>query len=155
MRVVKTTIACMVLTFVVVSIMAMAQSSKLEGVWKLEADPSSGAATKAFPSLFILSKRYYSQMYVPPDRPMLPENPTDAQRLAALRGVTANAGTYEVNGTTITIHPTVALSPNVMAPGTFQTYEFRIEGNMLTVTTKANQNGPVVNPPTFKLVRLE
>ena len=44
---------------------------------------------------------------------------------------------------------------SAMAPGAFTTYSYRLDGNTLWVTFQKNQNGPIVNPPTTKAVRVE
>jgi hypothetical protein len=41
-----------------------------------------------------------------------------------------------------------------MKPGAFTTWSYRLEGNTLWVTAKANQNGPA-DPITVKAVRVE
>ena len=48
-------------------------------------------------------------------RAMLPEDPTDEQRLAALRRYNGTAGTYEVRGNEIHTKQLMHRNPNVMA----------------------------------------
>jgi len=68
----------------------------------------------------------------------------------------ANAGTYEVSGDLITIHPLVAKTPVVMKPGATEVYRFRIEGKTLTLRQVRNARGVTVDSaPTFKFVRVE
>jgi len=164
MRNAKKTIACMATLAVVFAMQsAMAQSAKLEGVWRITEVTISGPNTQTYTnlpptSLLIFTKRHYSIMYdratTDKPRPSLPrENATDAQKLAAWTPFTANAGTYEVKGTTVTTRPVVAKNPNAMEAST--TFDSKIEGNTLSLTAKANAAGPIANPPIFKLVRLE
>jgi hypothetical protein len=136
----------------------------VQGVWKITefsmSDPSAGTTitTTAQPSIFIFTKKNYSIMYVSSDRPRpdLPlQDPTDAQKLAAWGPFSANSGTYEIKGTTLTTHPVVAKHPAVMKPGAFVTYDFKIQGNTLLLTPKESNTVPGGNPPTFKLVRVE
>jgi hypothetical protein len=54
-----------------------------------------------------------------------------------------NAGAYEISGNQVTIRPVVAKIPVVMKPGAFEVYEFKIEGNTLTLTQRRNVRGPV------------
>jgi hypothetical protein len=42
-----------------------------------------------------------------------------------------------------------------MKPGNFITNEFKIEGDTITFIQKTNQDGPIANPMTTKLVRVE
>ncbi|CAN5804677.1 hypothetical protein BH18ACI5_BH18ACI5_05850 [soil metagenome] len=67
-----------------------------------------------------------------------PEKLTDAEKMARYEAwelLTANAGTYEIKGTTLTIHPMVAKNPSVM--GQAQTREFKIDGKTLTLIQKS------------------
>jgi hypothetical protein len=68
---------------------------------------------------------------------------------------TANSGTYEIHGATLTTHPMVAKNPRVMTQGASNTYTFKVEGNTLTLTSVTNTQGKVANPTTFKLTRIE
>jgi hypothetical protein len=52
--------------------------------------------------------------------------------------------------------PLTAKNPAIMKPGTFAVNTFRMEGNdTLSLTKKAAEAGPVTNPATRKLTRLE
>jgi hypothetical protein len=80
---------------------------------------------------------------------------TDAEkitRFAAWDLLTANGGTYQVSGNTLTTHPAVAKNPSVM--GTTRTREFKIEGNTLTLITKSVAGQPV-STETSRLTRIE
>jgi hypothetical protein len=68
----------------------------------------------------------------------------------------ADAGTYQVSGTEVTLRPIVAKNPAAMAQDGrfFVTYTYRIEGNTLSLTQKGNQNGPLA-PVVTKLIRAE
>jgi hypothetical protein len=69
---------------------------------------------------------------------------------------TAAAGTYEISGSTFTVHAFVAKNPQVMAPGRIDSvYSFKLEGNTLTTTEMRNGNGPVANPTTITYTRIE
>ena len=135
----------------------------LQGVWKVtefstSVSSASTITTTAQPGIFIFTKKNYSIMFVSSDgpRPDLPlQNPTDAQKTAAWGPFSANSGSYEIKGTTLTTHPVVAKHPAVMKPGAFVTYDFKIQGNTLLLTPKESNTVPGGNPPTFKLVRLE
>ena len=55
----------------------------------------------------------------------------------------------------LTTHPVVAKNPAAMAAGAYSVYRCKVDGNTLTLTTLRNQNGPVANPTTIKLARVE
>jgi hypothetical protein len=161
MRTPRMVLLCMVVLTVVFAVqLSMAQSAKLEGVWKIAEVTTTGAdartITKPAPSQIMVSRKHYSMIYVSADnRPMVPQqNATDAQKVAAWTPFTANAGTYELKGTTLTLHPVVAKSPNIK-PDSFSTWELKIGENTLTITQKELLGSPVQNPMTFKLVRVE
>jgi hypothetical protein len=68
----------------------------------------------------------------------------------------ANAGTYEVSGDLITIHPLVAKIPVVMKPDASEVYRFRIEGKTLTLSQVRNARGVAVDSaPRIKFIRVE
>ena len=75
-----------------------------------------------------------------------PANVTDAERLAACRGIITNSGTYEVSGSAVRLQIMVAKNPNAMAVGQVLKFEYSIEGDT-----------PRTNPgrgPGLTLVRL-
>ena len=67
----------------------------------------------------------------------------------------AEAGTYDVTGNVVTLRPLAAKNPGAMAPGAYSTWSFTVEGNTLRATAQQNQHGPVANPPTITLLRVE
>jgi hypothetical protein len=105
----------------------------------------------------ILVHRRTLQHYVRKFGPATQDTSTaTAAELNAVYGpFTANSGTYEVKGGTLTTHPLLAKNPAVMAPGAANTYSFKIEGKTLTLTSVTGGRGPVTNPVTFKLTRIE
>jgi hypothetical protein len=122
----------------------MAQGSTrgpLEGVWKIAEEVVTGSnastTTSPQPSLFIFTRTHYSMLRVASAKPRIlfkGTDPTTDEKIAAYDTFTANTGTYEISGTTLTVRPIVAKSPNFMAGG-FDKYQFRIEGNTLWLTS--------------------
>ena len=118
--------------------------------------PNARTITNPQASLYIFTKKHFSFVEIRGEkpRPDLPQkDPTDAQKVATWTPFWAGAGTYEVKGTTWTFHPIVAKNP--IEPGAFTIWDFKIEGNTLTMTLKATKAGPIATPPTYKLVRVE
>jgi hypothetical protein len=175
MRKAKIVIACMVALVVLVTIQSAAAQAKkvksgkvvaqgkLEGAWKItefstSVSSTSKITTTAQPGIFIFTKQHYSIMFLSIDKPrpeIPPKNPTDAQKVAAWEPLSANSGSYEIKGTTLTTHPMIAKNPAVMKSGAFVTYDFKIEGNTCLLTPKESNTVPGGNPPTYKLARLE
>ena len=137
----------------------------LQGVWQVAEINITGpsARTITFPepraNLIIFTAKHYSRVEVQSDgpRPLLP----DASKASAdeLRGVwgpfVGEAGTYEVAGSAVTMHPIASKNPAVMGTGVFIRYSFKITGDTLMLTQDRNQNGPFPNPFTIRAVRVE
>ena len=88
---------------------------------------------------------------------MLPDaTQATADELRAVWGpFVGEAGTYELSGDMLTVHPLASKSPAAMAPGAFIVYRYKLDGNTLTFTQVRNQGGTFPNPFTAKLVRIE
>jgi len=131
---------------------AFAADSPLVGAWQLDPAQSGQAA------LYLFTPTRYSMILASTDRPDIADvNKATADELRAMWGpMLANAGTYEVSGDLITIHPLVAKAPIVMKPGANEVYRFRIEGKTLTLRQVRNARGVAVDSaPTLKFVRAE
>lgn len=110
------------LLFVLCPAVTLAQS--LDGVWTMAEIVVGGGKDEGRhtsdiqPGLFFFTGSYYSRMFIRAwePRPLLSEAPSDEERLAAYIPFIANAGRYELDGSVITFIPSVAKSPNRMAP---------------------------------------
>lgn len=140
---------------------AAAAQRSIQGVWKLTEQTSAGTTkTISQPSLYVFTKKHYSIIYVASDTPreaIADLNKATAEELRAtfVTGFVANAGTYELKNGKVTFHPIVAKSPNIMKPGNWSTSAVTLNGNAMTLVSEANQAGPVQNPTTSKLTRIE
>lgn len=131
---------------------ALAADSPLVGVWQLD----SGQAAQA--GLYLFTATHYSMVLASSDRPDVADtNKATADELRAVWGpLLANAGTYDVSGDLVTIHPVVAKIPVVMKPGANEVYRYHIEGKTLTLQQVRNARGvAVTNSATLKFVRVE
>jgi hypothetical protein len=156
----------------VVPTLAFAQARtatpSVEGVWKIAEIVTTGAnavnISNPQPSLIIFTGGHYSYLSVNGtkprpkfDPPKDPNKPTDAEKIARFEQwdpFTAQAGTYEIKGTTLTRHPVVAKNVAVMTTNPPIAAEFRLEGNNLWLTTKAAAGQPASETRT-KLVRVK
>ena len=129
----------------------------LEGAWSIVSIRVTGpdsAATTVQPNLFLFTDRHYSMMRVTGNQPRTlaaKDSVTDAEKLAAYDSFIANAGTYEVADSTLTIHPVVARSPNFMSGGSDK-YHFRVSGDTLWLSDTGADfrtmiGGQLVTPP--------
>jgi hypothetical protein len=130
---------------------AFAADTPLVGAWQLDSEQSSQVA------LYLFTPTHYSMVLAATDRPDIADtSKATADELRALWGpLVANAGTYEISGDLITIHPLVAKIPVVMKPGANEVYRFRIEGKTLTLRQVRNARSVAVDSATFKFVRVE
>jgi hypothetical protein len=147
------------------------KKSPVEGVWKVAevVPPTSNPADKPTPitnpqpGLIIFTKGYYSGMAVTADQPRPavapakdPRNLTDAEKIARFEQwnqFIANAGTYEVNGSTLVLHALVAKSQERMTTAQNLTFEIKLEGsNTLWLIPPADR---VTSDPRVKLSKVE
>jgi len=168
----------LVVSMVVVSLVAVGNSAaqdqkktQLEGVWKVAevVEPASNANEKGTtitspqPGLFIFTRGYYSGMAVTADQPRAavapakdPRNLTDAEKIARYEQwgpFIANAGTYEVKGSTLTLHAMVAKNVDVMTTAATRTWELKLEGaNTFWLIPPADR---ATTSPRVKVTRLE
>jgi Lipocalin-like domain len=142
---------------------AKMKSTSLTGTWKITAakitGPNARTITNPQPGLYIFTGTHYSITLVNSDEPRTAPpsltNATAPELLATFQAFTANAGTYEISGANLTTRPEVAKNPGMMAQGSTVVSSFKIQGNTLTLTNVSNPNGPVANPTTLTLTRLE
>jgi hypothetical protein len=141
------------------------RSGSLQGVWQTVeiaiAGPTPRTITSSEPRPYvtIITARHYSRSEVQAEspRPILADvAKATADELRATWGpFVGEAGTYEVSGNIVTMHPLVSKNPAAMAPGAFIVYTYKLDGNTLWLVQQRNQNGPYPSPATFKLVRVE
>lgn len=141
----------------------------VEGVWRVaeivipgkNADDKGVTDSNPQPGLLIFTRGYYSGMGVEGGQPRTaveppkdPRNLTDAEKIARYeqwRRFIANAGTYEINGSTLSMHATVA--KNVITRDRPNVWEFKLEGpNTLWLIPTGDR---VATEPRVKLMRLE
>jgi hypothetical protein len=143
-----------------------ATKGQLDGVWtitKVVTTGASAATTTAQPSVIIFDGGYYA--YVsggsePRHAAALPQNPdmlTGAEKLAKYaewEAVTGQAGRFDIKGTTITRHPTVAKNVSVMTTDGAITQEFKLSGDSLLLISKSPAGRPASETVTT-LTRLQ
>ena|SRR5690349_21217472 len=127
-----------------------AADNPVQGAWQV-------TSANGFAGIFIFSAKHYSMMAASTERPDIADlSKATADEVRALYGpMIGNAGAYEMFGNQITIRPVVAKIPVVMKPGAYEVYEFKIEGNTLTMTQRRNVRGPVEQGTVWTLTRVE
>ena len=168
------TFTCLMILVLFAGLLSGQSTAKkpLEGAWKVVEIVVTGDGAANIPNpqpgLFIFAQKHYSMFYVGDNKQRTlfkGAEPTNEEKIAAYDSFIANIGTYDVSGSTITTHPMVARSPNFMSGGSDK-YQFRIEGNTLSLTEKSTdlnmRIGGKVSPDPgkpsetrLKLTRLE
>lgn len=163
--------ALSIIFFLLTASVAFAQTkTPVEGVWKIAERivPGTHPLAKGVtitntnpPSLIIFTRGYYSQVYLgsaesraPVARAKDPQNLTDAEKIVRFeqwRPLFANAGTYEIRGSTLRIRPIVAKNANQMNGS--HAVEFKLEApNTLWLIPTADESA---TEPRIKLTRVE
>jgi Lipocalin-like domain len=137
----------------------------MQGVWRIVEATIGGAGGRTIPfgerpNLTIITAKHYSRVEVQSDgpRPLLADvaKATADELRAAWGPFVSEAGTYEVtDGRLITMRPIASKNPAIMGAGVFITYAYTLDANTLSLTQQRNQNGPIANPFTLKLTRVE
>ena len=115
--------------------------------------PNSAASVQ--PGQFIFGPTRYSAVWVTQTAPRpvstTPWEPTDEEIVGFFRSVAANSGTYDIDGTRLTIRPLVAKLPDIV--GGYVTYEFRLEADLLFLEAVDEESGGRVKPPDYDSAR--
>lgn len=152
-------------TFALAMVAAVGQSksASLQGAWQAVevtmTGPGARTITNLRPTLTVVSGKHYARVedQAETPRPILADiSKASADELRATWGpFVGEAGTYELTGETLTTRPLVSKNPAAMVTGTFIIYTCKFDGNFVTLTQQRNQSGPIANPWTIKLVRVE
>lgn len=147
------------------------KKTQLEGVWKVGevVAPASNpnekdtSMTSPQPGLIIFTKGYYSGMAVTANQARAafaqakdPSNLTDAEKIARYehwRQFIANAGTYELKGSTLTLNAMVAKNQERMTTAAAVTYEIKLEGSNTFWLIPTGERA--TTDPRIKFTRLE
>ena len=138
--------------------------ASIQGVWQAVEVTLTGPDARTIaipeprPNLTIITAKYYCRVQVEaPTRPVLVDvTKATADELRAAWGpFFGEAGTYEIDGNVITMHPIAARNPAAMKPNAFNTWSYKLEGDTLWVTAQKNQDGLIEHPVTVKAVRVE
>jgi len=133
---------------------AQSAAPSLVGVWKVTEITGTNGQTVANPQpgLFIFTRNYYSVVQILGSDPRRETPPTasDADLVKIWRPFVAQAGTYEVSGSTFTTRPIAAKNPNRMRSDWRYTFSFKLEGDTLTLI-----EGPAGHQGITKLTRVE
>jgi hypothetical protein len=158
-------VALFAVVFTAAGIAGQSTRKSLQGVWQTVEVHVTGPGARTItipeprPNLLIMTARHYSRVAVQAERPrpvLADLAKASADDLRTVWGPFAGeAGTYEVIRDVITMRPIAAKNPAAMIRGAFTAYTFRMDGDTMWITEQRNQNGPLLNPVTVKVVRVE
>ena len=138
-------------------------AQKVAGAWRLDEIKTTGTDGKASkfsnPNIYLFTKGHFSIIRVEGDKPrstdswttMTPEEVIDTY----VKQFTASGGTYEMKGETLTMKTTIAKNPGFMARANWISYTVKIDGQTMTLTGTATNDGPIKNPQIMTLTRID
>jgi hypothetical protein len=138
-------------------------AQNVAGAWRLDEIKTSGPEAKSAkftnPNIYLFTKGHFSIIRVEGDKPrsldpwmqMTPEQVIDAY----IKQFSASGGPYEMKGSTLTMKTTIAKNPAFMARANWISYDVKINGQTMTLTTTATNEGPIKNPQIMTLTRLD
>jgi len=111
----------------------------VEGVWEIEEVATVGGPDEGTlipqAALVIFTEQYYSSVRdtAAEPRPLwASDSPSEMEIIATSNGFGADSGTYEFDGSTLVIYPSVANMPNYMFGGSVS-WDCQLEGDTLTL----------------------
>jgi len=166
----KLLIVVVVLAFSGLPVLGQSKPS-IQGVWRVVevtiTNPApargwqKGTHTDVQPGMLFFAGRHYSiitDVGTKP-RPTTPVKvqgkPTLEETLERWGPFVANAGTYELSGTTLTMRAMVAKNPAIQGEKDGVRFTIKLDGNNLWLTQLENASGKIANPTTAKYERLE
>ena len=157
-------IRCFLLGIAVIfALGGVAAAQEVSGAWRLDEAtlPGGGGKTAKFgnPNIYLFTKGHFSIIRIEGDKPrsteswttMTPEQVIDTY----VKQFTASGGTYEMKGNTLTMKTTIAKNPNIMTRGDWISYAVKINARSMTLTATATNEGPIKNPMSMTLTRLD
>lgn len=95
------------------------EAENVVGVWQIKEigrqNVKDSITDKPFPNILIFTPHHYSMVWVFGENARRAFSkhwkPTDAEKIERFDSMVVNAGTYEIEGSTLTVHPVVARIP--------------------------------------------
>ena len=147
--------------FVILVLSGFAAAQEVAGAWRL--DEVTGADGKAAkftnPNTYLFTKGHFSIIRVEGDKPRSTdpwmEMTRDQLIDAYIKQFAASGGTYDMKGSTLTMKTTIAKNPAFMARANWISYTVKVNGQTMTLTATATNEGPIKNPQIMTLTRLD
>ena len=148
---------------VILVLSGFAAGQKVAGAWRLDEIKTSGAEGKTTkfsqPNIYLFTKGHFSVIRIEGDKPRSTDNWTTMTQEQLIdtfiKQFTASGGTYDMKGVTLTMKTTIAKSPGFMARANWISYTVNINGQTMTLTGTATNEGPIKNPQIMTLTRID
>ena len=148
---------------VILVLSGFAAGQKVAGAWRLDEIKTTGMDGKTAkfsqPNLYLFTKGHFSVIRIEGDKPRSTDNWTTMTRDQLIdtfiKEFTASGGTYEMKGDTLTMKTTIAKSPGFMARANWISYTVNINGQTMTLTGTATNEGPIKSPQIMTLTRID
>lgn len=149
--------------FVILMLSGFAAAQEVAGAWRLDEVTTTGTDGKTSkfsqPNIYLFTKGHFSIIRVEGDKPRSTDNWTTMTREQLIdtfiKEFTASGGTYDMKGSTLTMKTTIAKSPGFMARANWISYTVKVNGQTMTLTGTATNEGPIKNPQVLTLTRLD
>ncbi len=150
--------------FAILVLSGFAAAQEVAGAWRLDEWTAPGAldaktARFSNPNIYLFTKGHFSIIRVEGDKPRSTDpwmSMTQDQLIDTyIKQFTASGGTYEMKGNTLTLKTTIAKNPAFMARANWISYTVKLNGQTMTLTATATNEGPIKNPQVMKLTRLD
>ena len=140
-----------------------AAAQKVAGAWRLDEIKTTGTDVKSGkfsqPNMYLFTNGHFSIIRIEGDKPRSTDDWGTMTREQVvdtfIKQFTASGGTYEMKGNTLTMKTTIAKSPGFMSRANWISYDVKIDGQTMTLTGAATNEGPIKNPQIMTLTRLD
>ena len=145
------------------AVAGVAAAQTVAGAWRLDEIKTTGGEGKTAkfsnPNIYLFTKGHFSIIRIEGDKPRSTDNWTTMTQEQVvdtfIKQFTASGGTYDMKGETLTMKTTIAKSPGFMARANWISHTVKIDGQTMTLTGTATNEGPIKNPQIMTLTRLD
>jgi hypothetical protein len=145
----------------ILALSGFAAAQEVTGAWRLDeiSGPDGKTAKFTNPNTYLFTKGHFSIIRIEGDKPRSTdpwmEMTRDQLIDAYIKQFTASGGTYEMKGSTLTMKTSIAKNPAFMARANWISYAVKFNGQTMTLTSTATNEGPIKNPQVMTLTRLD
>ena len=141
----------------------VAAAQNVAGAWRLDEIKTTGTDVKSGqfsqPNMYLFTKGHFSIIRIEGDKSRSTDDWGTMTREQVIdtyiKQFAARGGTYEMKGSTLTMKTTIAKSPGFMARANWISHTVKIDGQTMTLTGTATNEGPIKNPQIMTLTRIE